>query len=98
MLMLNKLRYGRALDILVTHSPPWKIHDDNDLPHQGIKAFRWLIDVFKPTYHLHGHIHVYRRDVVTETQIGPTKVINTYGFRELEMKTPCLPRQKKSKE
>jgi Predicted phosphoesterases, related to the Icc protein len=87
-LMLNRARFGRALDILVTHAPPWKIHDEDDRPHQGIKAFNWLIDVFQPTYALHGHIHVYRRDVVTETQVGQTKVINTYGFRELDIKTP----------
>lgn len=87
-LMLNRLRFGRALDVLVTHAPPWKIHDDDDRPHQGIKAFRWLVDVFQPTYALHGHIHVYRRDVITQTQVGKTQVINTYGFRELEIQTP----------
>ena len=89
-LMLNKVRFGRYLDILVTHAPPWKIHDDDDLPHQGIKAFRWLINVFKPTFHLHGHIHVYRQDIVTQTQVGATQVINTYGFRELEIQTPSI--------
>lgn len=89
-LMINKLRFGRYLDVFVTHAPPWKIHDDNDLPHQGVKAFNWLIKVFQPTLHLHGHIHVYRRDVITQTQIGATKVINTYGYRELEIATPTL--------
>lgn len=87
-LLLNKLRFGRALDILVTHAPPWHIHDDDDLPHRGIKAFNWLIDVFKPYYALHGHIHVYRNDVITQTQVGPTKVINTYGYRELDFPLP----------
>ena len=27
-LLLNRLRYGRFLDILITHSPPFGIHDD----------------------------------------------------------------------
>jgi Icc-related predicted phosphoesterase len=84
-LLLNKLRFGRYLDIFVSHAPPWKIHDLDDQPHKGIKAFRWLIKVFKPTYHLHGHIHVYRRDTVTETLFGSTRVINSYGYRELEI-------------
>jgi uncharacterized protein len=88
-LLFNKLRTGRYLDILVTHAPPWQIHDADDLPHRGIKAFRWLIDVFKPTYNLHGHIHVYRQDTVTQTQVGATSVINTYGFRELELTVPA---------
>jgi Icc-related predicted phosphoesterase len=82
-LLINKLRYGRYLDIFITHAPPWKIHDQNDLPHQGIKAFRWLINVFQPTYHLHGHIHVYRNDTITITKIEKTEVINCYGYREL---------------
>lgn len=81
-LMFNRLFYGRYLDVLVTHAPPWKIHDMDDPPHRGIKAFNWLIKVFQPTIHLHGHIHVYRQDTITTTQIGKTRVINTYGFRE----------------
>jgi hypothetical protein len=82
-LLFNKLRHGRYLDIFITHAPPWKIHDQVDLPHQGIRAFRWLIKVFQPTYHLHGHIHVYRNDIITLTKIEKTEVINCYGYREL---------------
>jgi len=84
-LLLNHLRYGRYLDIFVTHAPPWGIHDKLDLPHQGIKAFRWLIKVCKPKYHFHGHIHIYRPDAITETQFGSTRVINTYGYRETHL-------------
>ncbi len=84
-LLYNKLRYGRYLDILVTHAPPWKIQDREDRPHQGIRAFRWLINVFKPQYHFHGHIHLYRQDEVAETQHGPTRVVNAYGFREINL-------------
>ncbi|PKO09920.1 MAG: hypothetical protein CVU40_08530 [Chloroflexi bacterium HGW-Chloroflexi-2] len=82
-LFFNKIRYGRFLDIFLSHAPPWKIHDQDDLPHQGIKAFRWLIKVFKPTYHLHGHIHVYRNDAVTMTRYMNTDVVNCYGYKEL---------------
>ena len=59
-----------------------------DLPHHGIKAFRWLIKVFKPTYHLHGHIHVYRNDISTITEFGETQVVNCYGYRELNFDLP----------
>ena len=82
-LIINKFKYGRFLDIFISHAPPWKIHDEEDLPHHGIKAFRWLIKVFKPTYHLHGHIHVYRNDIVTKTRFSETDVINCYGYREI---------------
>lgn len=82
-LFYNKLRHGRFLDIFLSHAPPWKIHDQDDLPHQGIKAFLWLIKVFKPTFHLHGHIHIYRNDVKTSTRFYNTDVINCYGYKEL---------------
>jgi len=87
-LLINQMRYGRYLDVFVTHAPPWKIHDQDDRPHQGIKAFNWLIKVFQPTYHLHGHIHLYRQDARVETQVGATRVVNTYGYRLLEIDRP----------
>lgn len=87
-LMINRLLYGRYLDVFVAHAPPWKIHDKDDLPHQGIKAFRWLIRVFRPTYFLHGHIHIYQQYDITETQVENTQVINTYGYKTLSFDTP----------
>ncbi len=87
-LLRNRLIHGRFLDIFISHAPPWGIHDKPDLPHQGIKAFRWFIEVFKPRYHFHGHIHVYRQDVQTVTQHGPTTVINTYAFKETQVELP----------
>lgn len=88
-LLLNRFRYGRYLDIFISHAPPWQLHDMDDLPHQGIKAFRWLLKTFKPAIHLHGHIHVYRPDTITETWFEQTRVINTYGFRRMTL--PPLP-------
>jgi Icc-related predicted phosphoesterase len=84
-LLLNRLRYGRFLDLFVTHAPPWGVHDGPDIAHQGIKAFRWLVLNFHPRVHLHGHIHVYHDDTQTETALGGSRVINTYGFQEIEL-------------
>ncbi len=84
-LLLNKWRYGRYLDLFITHAPPWGIHDKEDLPHQGIKAFRWLIERFQPRYHIHGHIHIYSPNTVRETQFNGTRVINTFGYYELKL-------------
>jgi Icc-related predicted phosphoesterase len=81
-LFANWLRYGRFLDVFVTHAPPTGIHDSDDLPHRGINAFRWFLSAFKPAYHFHGHIHIYRPDTVSKTKFGPTQVLNTYGYRE----------------
>jgi hypothetical protein len=79
-LLRNRIFYGRYLDIFVSHAPPWGIHDQADLPHQGIKAFRWLLKVFRPRYHFHGHIHVYQRDASIATLFQESLVVNTYGY------------------
>lgn len=81
-LMANKIKYGRYLDVVITHSPPWDIHDQDTHIHRGFKALRWLVQVFKPSYLYHGHIHVYTEDQATETIFHKTKVINTYGQRK----------------
>lgn len=87
-LMLNHLRYGRYLDVFVTHAPPWKIHDQDDLAHQGIKAFLWLDRVFQPAYHLHGHVHLYRQDAVRVTRLNHTRVVNAFNFQVLPFPPP----------
>lgn len=84
-LLTNRAVYGRYLDVFVSHAPPWDIHDREDIAHQGIKAFRWLLEVFQPRYHFHGHIHVYQPDAVLETQYKNTRVINTYGYQEVNL-------------
>ena len=84
-LLFNRLRWGRFLDVFITHAPPAGIHDRQDLPHKGIKAFAWLLRVFQPAYHFHGHIHIYRPDTEIETQAGYTRVINTYSYRETRL-------------
>lgn len=81
-LLWNKIIHGRYLDVVITHSPPFGIHDQDSNVHGGYKAFRWLIKVFQPTYFFHGHIHVYDQEQITETVVGKTKVINTYGHRK----------------
>jgi Icc-related predicted phosphoesterase len=85
-LYLNRMRYGRALDILITHSPPFGIHDAKDSAHEGLKAINWLLHIAKPRYHFHGHLHVYRRNLeITETTMGLTKIINVYPYKAMEV-------------
>lgn len=81
-LVWNKLVHGRFLDVVIAHSPPFGIHDDDSNVHGGFKAFRWLIKIFKPAYFFHGHIHVYTDEQIIETVVEKTKVINTYGHRK----------------
>ncbi len=84
-LMLNRLRYGRFLDVLVAHSPPRGIHDQEDRAHQGFRSFLKFMVWFQPRYLLHGHIHLWRRDVVTRTRYKNTEVINVYPFQILDL-------------
>jgi Icc-related predicted phosphoesterase len=82
-LMANRASTGRYLDVFVTHAAAAGIHDRPDLPHQGIKAFRWLIKVFKPACLIHGHVHIYNPESLTESKVDHTLVINTFGFKEV---------------
>ncbi len=83
-LLVNRARYGRFLDILITHSPPRGIHDGKDSAHIGFDAFLTVMDRFRPRYLLHGHSHVYRNDIPTLTRYRHTQVINVYPYRVLE--------------
>lgn len=84
-LFRNRLEHGRFLDIFVTHAPPAGMHDQDDLPHHGIKAFRWLVECFQPQFCFHGHIHVIGTQENIFGQIGRTRVINSFGYRVVEI-------------
>jgi Icc-related predicted phosphoesterase len=84
-MLLNKVRFNRFLDVFISHAAPFGIHDQDDLPHTGIKAFNWLSQVFQPAYHLHGHVHVYRNDIVTQTTLNRTTILNCYGYKEIHL-------------
>ena len=85
-LLLNRIQYGRYLDIFITHSPPFGIHDDNTQAHTGLKAINWIIQITKPRYHLHGHTHFYRRNLAaSETDHKGTKIINVHPYKVLDV-------------
>ena len=86
-LLINKIRFGRYLDIFVTHAAPTGIYDEDDQAHRGVDAFRWLIKHFKPELHLHGHIHLYNPLKARETALGDTRVINCFGYRVVSLDT-----------
>jgi uncharacterized protein len=85
-LLLNRIQYRRALDILISHSPPFGIHDDSDPAHNGLKALNWLIRIAQPRYHFHGHTHFVKRNLeYSETIVGLTKIINVYPYKTIEV-------------
>lgn len=85
MLIWNKIRYGRFLDILLTHAPPYGINDEDDRCHRGFKYFLWFLKIFKPTYLLHGHIHYYDLNVNRKKKYLQTNIINVFKHFILEI-------------
>jgi uncharacterized protein len=81
----RQYRDGHRLDFLITHAAPLDIHDGPGA-HRGFAAFRWLIDRFQPRFFIHGHVHPsYGYNKVTESVVGQTQVINTVGYRLLDV-------------
>jgi len=78
-LLINRIRQGRFLDVLLTHAPPRGIHDKPDKCHWGFKAFLWFVRKFKPRYLVHGHIHLYDLSGVRRTRYLNTDVINAHS-------------------
>lgn len=81
----NRLFKHRSLDILITHAPPEGIHDETDPCHRGFKSFRRFIELYKPRYFIHGHTHRYGLCCEWKTDYQDTTVINTVGYRVLEI-------------
>jgi Icc-related predicted phosphoesterase len=85
-LLLNRINYGRALDILITHSPPFGIHDEDSHAHRGLKAINWLLRMAQPRYHFHGHTHFQRRNIsAAETDHGITRIVNIFPYKVIDV-------------
>lgn len=76
---------GATLDVMLSHAPPYGIHDGPDHPHTGFRAFNWMMEVFKPRFWLHGHRHrSYAPREAVETVVGNTRVLNVHPYRIFE--------------
>jgi hypothetical protein len=49
-LVFNRIIHGRFIDILLTHAPPFGIHDKPDRCHRGFKVFCLFMRLFKPRF------------------------------------------------
>ncbi len=78
-LFINKILFGRFLDILVTHAPPEGINDKKDPCHSGFKIFLWFMRVFKPKYLVHGHVHLYDINKKRREKYYETTIVNAYN-------------------
>lgn len=84
-MLLNKVRTGRYLDLLVTHAPPAGIYDYTDVAHRGFSSLNQFVELFKPSVLLHGHTHRYNPMMPVHTRYGSTDIINTYGHVVFEL-------------
>ena len=81
-MLINRAKKGYGVDILVTHSPAFGIHDGPDRAHIGFQAFNWLIEKFRPRFLIHGHQHRnYAPMQTVETIVDRTTVLNIQPFR-----------------
>ena len=84
------LRARRAGPLLVvTHTPPRDVNDDDDLAHRGFTAFRWLAERLKPPLWVHGHTALVRRGIDDRlTTVGDTAFYNCTGATLIELMPP----------
>jgi len=84
-LFLNKFKYKRAIDILITHAPPLGIHDENDVAHRGFREFLLFMKKYRPAYLIHGHTTIQGGEEGAINRYHFTRVINTNPYRILEI-------------
>ena len=84
-LRLALLRAG-GVDIIVTHAPPLGLGDEADLPHRGFACFRGLLDRYRPSLFIHGHIHL-RGYAAPDRELlyEGTRVVNAWERCEIEL-------------
>lgn len=78
-LLFNKLKYGRACDVFLTHASPRHIHDREDPCHKGFECFNWFIKKYSPELMVHGHIHLYDLQEQRTTVCEKTTIVNAYS-------------------
>lgn len=86
-LLANRLRYGRFVDVVVAHSPPYGIHDGDDPAHIGFRSFLGLMRRFRPRLLLHGHMHRARAQT---TQFEDTTVMGVFPVRMIELELDAV--------
>ncbi|MDB4992112.1 MAG: metallophosphoesterase [Parcubacteria group bacterium] len=73
------------VDVMLAHSPPKGIHDEDDPAHQGLQALRDYVERMQPKYFLHGHTYV--SEGTQEDLLGNTKVVHVYADQILDLST-----------
>ncbi|HJC46778.1 MAG TPA: metallophosphoesterase family protein [Candidatus Lachnoclostridium pullistercoris] len=84
-----QLKIHRGFDVLVTHAPAYGLGDGADLPHEGFKGFRTLMEAYRPPFFVHGHVHLSYDPLAKRIlRYHDTTIINAYEKYLFEVKTP----------
>jgi hypothetical protein len=78
-----QVRHRAPVDLLLAHAAPRGLGDGDDGPHRGFDALARLARSLRPQLLLHGHVAP--APGATDHWIGPTRVVNVFGYRVLDV-------------
>ena len=92
------IRKAGGVDILVTHAPAEGLGDSEDVAHWGFPALRAFLDKYRPSYHVHGHVHMtYGQGIPRLQTYNETTIINAYERYALELPDREVPEKDKNR-
>lgn len=92
------IRKAGGVDILVTHAPAEGLGDSEDVAHWGFPSLRAFLDKYRPSYHVHGHVHMtYGQGIPRLQTYNETTIINAYERYALELPDREVPEKDKNK-
>ena len=92
------IRKAGGVDILVTHAPAEGLGDSEDVAHWGFPALRAFLDKYRPSYHVHGHVHMtYGQGIPRLQTYNETTIINAYERYTLELPDREVPEKDKNR-
>lgn len=76
----------KGVDIVITHAAPAGLGDGDDPAHWGFASLRALLDKYRPTCLVHGHVHMnYGHNIPREIDYNGTRIINAYERYSFEI-------------
>ncbi|HSJ49940.1 MAG TPA: metallophosphoesterase [Actinomycetota bacterium] len=81
----KRRRDGKGVDVVIAHSPPKGLGDEDDRAHEGFEALHTLVERLRPALLLHGHIHPYGVPK-PDRHLGDTRVVNVVPFKVIDLR------------
>ena len=87
---INRIKYKRYIDILITHAPPFGIHDEQTPAHRGFEEFLKFMEMYRPAYLIHGHTQRGLDKATSMSYYLSTRIINTNHYKILEIENAAI--------